>query len=78
MSSSKDVKNPKSKHYELWDDFQVIDAIKALLTPEEFLGFLKGNMIKYRLRAGKKGSVLEDIEKAIDYERGIKNGKIQS
>jgi hypothetical protein len=31
-------------------------VMRALLTPEEFRGFLKGNMIKYAMRQGKKSS----------------------
>lgn len=30
------------------------ELMEAVLTPEEFIGFLKGNMIKYALRAGHK------------------------
>jgi len=29
-------------------------VMKAVLTPEEFRGFLKGNIIKYSMRQGKK------------------------
>lgn len=32
------------------------DLMEAVLTREEFIGFLKGNCIKYSLRAGKKDS----------------------
>jgi len=46
----------------------VIDAIKELLTEEEFRGYLKGNVLKYRLRAGKKDDVEQDIAKAMRYE----------
>ena len=31
-------------------------VMEALLTPEEFRGFLKGNMSKYAMRQGKKDS----------------------
>lgn len=31
-------------------------VMEALLTPEEFIGFLKGNIIKYSMRQGKKDS----------------------
>lgn len=31
-------------------------VMEAVLTPEEFIGFLKGNCIKYGMRAGKKDS----------------------
>jgi len=42
---------------------ETIDFIKAKLTPEEFIGYLKGNVIKYLSRAPHKGGT-EDIEKA--------------
>ena len=42
---------------------ECIDAIQAALTPEEFRGFLKGNVLKYtwreRFKAGK-----ESLQKA--------------
>ena len=31
-------------------------VMEAVLTPEEFRGFLKGNVIKYAMRQGKKDS----------------------
>jgi hypothetical protein len=43
---------------------ETIDYIKAKLTPEEFMGYLKGNVIKYTSRAGKKDDVIQDLEKA--------------
>lgn len=42
-------------HYKEMDP-QPWDVMQALLTPEEFRGFLKGNMIKYAMRQGKKSS----------------------
>lgn len=42
---------------------EVIDVLRAKLTPEEFRGFLKGNVIKYMLRAEHKGG-------AQDYKKG--------
>ena len=30
------------------------EVMAAILTPEEFIGYLKGNIIKYSMRAGKK------------------------
>ncbi len=67
------AKNPNSKHYELWEDFEAIDVIKLVLTEEEYRGFLKGNILKYRLRVGKKDDVSKEIEKIKDYERELKN-----
>ncbi len=42
---------------------ECIDAIRATLSPEEFNGFLKGNVIKYNWRKKQKGGV-EDLKKA--------------
>lgn len=42
-------------HYKDLDP-QPWEVMQALLTPEEFRGFLKGNMIKYAMRQGKKDS----------------------
>jgi hypothetical protein len=42
-------------HYKEMDP-QPWSVMQSLLTPEEFRGFLKGNMIKYAMRQGKKDS----------------------
>ena len=42
---------------------ECIDAIEAALTPEEFRGFLKGNVLKYTWRERMKAQ-LESILKA--------------
>lgn len=63
------VKNPKSTHYHLWKDTEVIDVIKKTLTEEEYKGFLKGNLLKYRLRD--KGQDESDKEKANDYHNEL-------
>ena len=45
-------------------------VMEAVLTPEEFRGFLKGNVIKYAMRAGRKpGS--DDGQKAIHYKQKL-------
>ena len=41
-------------------------VMEAVLTPEEFRGFLKGNIIKYRMRAGRKDGS-DDGNKALHY-----------
>ena len=43
------------------------DVMEAVLTPEEFRGFLKGNIIKYSMRQGKKDGADEDEGKALHY-----------
>lgn len=55
---------------------ETIEYIKAKLTPEEFVGYLKGNVIKYTSRAGKKQDTIQDLEKAQWYmNRQIKELK---
>ena len=45
---------------------------KGLLSREETIGFIKGNVIKYTVRAGKKDNASRDIVKAIDYLTHLK------
>lgn len=46
-------------------------VMEAVLTPEEFQGFLKGNIIKYSLRAGRKDGT-DDAGKARHYAQKLK------
>lgn len=47
-------------------DVESVDVIRAVLTPEEFKGWCKGNALKYSLRAGRKDPTKEvqDLAKA--------------
>ena len=51
---------------------EVIDLLQASLTPEEFKGYCKGNMLKYRFRAGYKGDRDEDLKKSNWYQDKLK------
>lgn len=62
--------NPK--HY-MQGSHECIDVIKAMLSPEEFRGFLKGNVIKYRYRANLKNGK-EDLAKADNYAYYLMHG----
>jgi len=42
------------------------EVMEAVLTHEEFIGFLKGNVIKYSMRQGKKDGS-DDAQKAMHY-----------
>lgn len=42
------------------------DVMEAVLSREEFIGFLRGNIIKYAMRQGKKDS--DDASKARHYK----------
>lgn len=53
-------------HYEIFPGTQVIEVIKSVLTEEEFKGFCKGNILKYRLRD--KQDREEDYEKSKKYQ----------
>lgn len=64
------VFNPK--HY-MQGSHECIDEIKAMLSPEEFKGFLKGNIIKYRYRANLKNGK-EDLAKADNYAYYLMHG----
>lgn len=50
----------RSKAIQPWD------AMKAWMSPEQFKGFLRGNVIRYMARCDDKGGV-EDLEKAAHY-----------
>jgi len=55
----------KPAHYNQ-GSIECIDAMQQILTPEEFRGFLKGNVFKYLWREkGKNG--IEDLRKGKDY-----------
>ena len=45
---------------------ECIDAIRSSMTEQAFIGFCKGNVIKYVFRYEDKGGV-EDLEKAAVY-----------
>ena len=45
---------------------------QGLISNEEFIGFIKGNVVKYVVRCGKKGDPIDDIYKAIDYLQLLK------
>ena len=61
-SQSPDMVNSPS-HYQL-DWLEAIDIIKASLTADEYLGYLKGNALKYMLREPFKGNSRQDVAKA--------------
>jgi hypothetical protein len=67
---SADDKQVGGSHYK--DMFvQPWAVMEAVLTPEEFRGFLKGNIIKYSMRQGKKADS-DDTGKAQHYIEKLK------
>ena len=71
------VNNPS--HYKVNKGIETIDFIENVLTREEFIGYLRGNIIKYQSRANLKGRKEEDLKKAKWYSdklvEVLKNGK---
>lgn len=61
----------RPKHYAIAPDVEAIDIIRSALTPEQFKGYLLGNFLKYRLRAGDKGDLQQDIDKSNWYKREL-------
>lgn len=64
-----DVAHPN--HYTLFGNVKAIEIIARSMTVEAFSGFCLGNVLKYRLRAGKKSelaTVEKDLNKASFYQ----------
>ena len=55
---------------------ECIDAIEAMLTHEEFVGYLRGNSLKYRWRFRYKSGI-QDLDKAAWYESKLKQILLQ-
>ncbi len=63
------VLNPS--HYQVFDGVESIEIIARSMTVSEFRGFCLGNVLKYRLRAGKKSELAtmeKDLSKAAFYQ----------
>lgn len=62
------VKQPS--HYQLFEGVETIEVIARSMTQEMFKGYCLGNILKYRLRAGKKSELAtleKDMAKATFY-----------
>jgi len=64
------VNNPP--HYKA-GGIETIDFIQAKLTREEFIGYLKGNALKYASRVGKKGNADIDAGKMAWYAMKLRD-----
>lgn len=69
MNPSADTLQVGGTHYKDMG-IQPWAVMEAVLTPEEFRGFLRGNVIKYAMRQGKKDS--DDANKARHYAVKLK------
>ena len=62
--------NEWEAHYKT--DVQPIEVMEANMTPEEFRGFLRGNIIKYVCRLGRKDDEVQEVNKIIRYANWLK------
>lgn len=61
----------KPSHYQVFDGVESIEIIARSMAVSEFRGFCMGNVLKYRLRAGKKSELAtmeKDLNKAAFYQ----------
>ena len=66
----KDAKDYFDAHY--GGTIQPLEFMQAQMEPEEFRGFLKGNIIKYVARCGKKDDPVKEVTKIIRYADWLK------
>jgi hypothetical protein len=69
MAKSYDVVN-RPEHYNN-GSMECIDAIQGMLTHDEYIGYLRGNALKYNWRCRYKGKPIEDLRKARWYEERL-------
>ncbi len=62
-SASKHDMLNSPKHYRM-QGVEAIDILEMSMTEEEFMGYLKGNMLKYIMRYKHKNKPKEDLQKA--------------
>lgn len=60
----------KPEHYNN-GGMECIEAIEGMLDHDEYIGYLRGNSLKYRWRYRYKGKPIEDLRKAEWYERRL-------
>ncbi len=65
-----EIVNYHDAHYK--GSVQPIELMQAQMSPDEFIGFLKGNIIKYACRIGKKDEPGNEADKIIRYAEWLK------
>ena len=55
----------RNQHY--CTEIQPIEVMQANMTHDEFVGFLRGNVIKYACRLGRKDEPVREAEKIQEY-----------
>ena len=65
-----EVEEHHDKHY-LESVVEPIKVMEKLFTKEELKGFIKGNILKYRLRMGHKDDIQKEMDKIRVYEQWL-------
>ena len=67
----KPLEEPIQNHYDTLH--QPIETMQANMTPEAFRGYLRGNIIKYTCRMGRKDgeAELKEAKKILDYAKWL-------
>lgn len=60
-----------STHYQVGSK-QPIEIMQEIMTPEEFQGFCRGNVIKYSLRLGHKDAAVKEAAKIEQYSKWLR------
>lgn len=55
-------------HYSVLGGLEAIKIIRNTMTDDQWYGYCLGNIMKYRLRAGEKDALQQDIDKANKYK----------
>lgn len=67
-------------HYK--GDVEPIELMQAQMSPDVFMGFLRGNIIKYASRLGKKDEITKETAKILKYaewlDRVANGGKVNT
>ena len=80
VSQGEDPQVRQPSHYQVFDGLESISVIARSMTAEQFKGFCLGNVLKYRLRAGKKSdqaNVTKDLAKAEFYKELFEKHKAE-
>lgn len=69
-----DVDRYHDSHYKT-SVLEPILVMQKMFTHEEFVGFLKGNILKYRLRLGHKDDIQNEMDKIQRYEQWLEEAE---
>lgn len=57
----------RPQHYQFFPGMEAIQVIAMVMTEQQFYGYCLGNRLKYRLRAGNKDGIVNELGKSDKY-----------